>query len=269
MSKVATGQLSAVAQTLLIPLYYRVIENRRKDTLLRDPYAEKVLERLDVDMRWLGRPGGATQISSILRMRKFDQMVAAFSKDHPDAWVIELGCGLDTRPQRLNLPAVHWLLLDFPEVIELREQVFGADDPGRRVASSVLDFGWMDELAGVNSNHCYFVSEGVFTYLYEEHVRGLVVELARRFAGSRLTFDGLPLWTVRVGKHPVLRRAKATINWGLGDPHRIESWAEGIRLIDEWFYCNEPEPRLWFYNLGRYFPPIGRGPRIVTYHLGG
>lgn len=268
MNRLPTAQLSPVAQTLLIPLYYRVIENKRADALLRDPFAEKVLSRLDVDMSWLGRAGGVTQISSMLRMRKFDRLVRAFTQEHPNGWVIEMGCGLDTRPQRLRLADIQWILLDLPEVIELRERVMGAEDNTARIGGSVLDFAWMEHLAEVDPHQCFFISEGVFTYLEEAGVRSLVVELAKRFPGSQLAFDGLPLWPALIGKHPVLRKAQASINWGLGDPHRIEAWAEGIRLTDEWFYCNEPDPRLKFYNLVRFFPPIGRGPRVVTYQLG-
>ncbi len=269
MNRLPTAQLSSVAQTLLIPLYYRVIENKRADALLRDPFAEKVLARLDVDMSWLGRAGGVTQISSMLRMRKFDRLVTAFLQDHPKAWVIEMGCGLDTRPQRLSPGGAQWLLLDLPEVIELREQVVDDDDNVTRVGSSIMDFTWLALLEGVDPRQCFFISEGVFTYLQEAEVHSIVVELAHRFPGSRLAFDGLPLWPARIGKHPALRKAQASINWGLGDPHRLEAWAEGIRLIDEWFYCYEPDPRLKIYNLVRFFPPIGRGPRVVTYQLGG
>jgi len=49
----------------------------------------------------------------------------------------------------------------------------------------------------------------------------------------------------------------------------VEGWAPGIRLISQWYYFDQPEPRLGAMQLMRYFPLISKAVRIVHYRLGG
>ena len=45
-------------------------------------------------------------------------------------------------------------------------------------------------------------------------------------------------------------------------------WSPVIRLLDEWFYYDEPEPRLGAHRLLGKIPPVGGGYRVVRYRLG-
>jgi hypothetical protein len=48
----------------------------------------------------------------------------------------------------------------------------------------------------------------------------------------------------------------------------IERWNSGIRLLEEWFYFDEPEPRMGASRWMRYFPPFSRGVGVFHYRLG-
>ena len=45
-----------------------------------------------------------------------DQMVGAFLEEHPDATVVNIACGLDTRVYRLDNGQVRWYNLDLPDL---------------------------------------------------------------------------------------------------------------------------------------------------------
>lgn len=75
---------------------------------------------------------GTGQISQIVtkqgavvsdwRMNYFSDMVGAFLEEHPDATVVNIACGLDTRVYRLDNGQVRWYNLDLPEVIDIRRR---------------------------------------------------------------------------------------------------------------------------------------------------
>lgn len=111
--------LSAVSETMLATLYSHALESRRPDGLIRDPRAEELVARIDYD--FAGRQMGADdQAASCLRLRQFDRFAQAFLAAHPDSVVVHVGCGLDTRFDRVDNGRVEWYDLDLPEVIELR-----------------------------------------------------------------------------------------------------------------------------------------------------
>ena len=89
-----------VAETLLIPLYMRAKEGRRKDAVLKDELAERLMESIEYDY---SRFDGAklSEIGCVVRGRYFDDAVRRFIFDKIKPVVVNVGCGLDTRYQRL------------------------------------------------------------------------------------------------------------------------------------------------------------------------
>ena len=61
--------LSAVSQTLLIPLYYRAMESQRPDALVRDPKAVELIGQLDYDFSGVQRLKDE-QVNYLLRMSR-------------------------------------------------------------------------------------------------------------------------------------------------------------------------------------------------------
>ena len=92
---------SIVAETLLIPLYMRAKESRRKDAILRDEMAEYLVENIEYDYT---RFDGAkmSEIGCVVRGRYFDDAVRRFIVSHKNPIVVNVGCGLDTRYQRIG-----------------------------------------------------------------------------------------------------------------------------------------------------------------------
>lgn len=83
-----------------------------------------------------------------LRARHVDQKARDFLEWHPEGVIVNLGCGLDTRFYRLDGGRLHLFDLDLPEVIDLKRQLLAETERYHFVASSVLDFDWMDMVQG-------------------------------------------------------------------------------------------------------------------------
>ncbi len=256
--------LNAVSQTLLIPLYFRAMESQRPDALVRDPKAVELVGQLDCDFSGVRRLKGE-QVNYLLRMREFDRLARAFLAEHPDGVIVDLGCGLDTRFERVDNGHVEWYGLDLPEVIELRKELLDETPRSHFIGCSVLDFSWMDALSGQAGRHILFLAEAVLVYLDEAGVQRLVQALAGRFPGAELACDAYAPVVIRFHPRPP---AVPRPRWGLKDDRDVEAWAPGIRLLGQWYYFDKPEPRLGAFQLMRYLPFFARVVRVVHYRLG-
>jgi O-methyltransferase involved in polyketide biosynthesis len=67
------------------------------------------------DKEWM------TQLVVAIRTEILDRETKAFIARHPDAIVINLGCGLDTRFFRIDDGKIHWYNLDLPEPIKVKK----------------------------------------------------------------------------------------------------------------------------------------------------
>jgi O-methyltransferase involved in polyketide biosynthesis len=240
MTETVVPQLGTVQETLLITLYGRAVETRDPDGLLDDPAAVRMVEAIDYDFsRFDGKP---SLLGACLRTLLFDHWVRRFLADHPDGTVVEVGTGLNTRFDRVDNGRVHWIDLDLPDAIALRRRFFGADEERRSmVAASVLDTGWLDEVAKL-PEPWFFAVEAVLPYLAEDQVRRLVGELARRFPGSWLATDiASTAMVAEQDDHDVLSTMAARMDWACDDPRALESWAPGVRLAESVTFDRLPD----------------------------
>src|SRR5512136_1650830 len=256
--------LNAVSQTLLIPLYFRAMEGQRPDALIRDPKAVDLVGQLDYDFSSIQRLKNDS-VNYLLRMTEFDRLAWAFLVEHPGRVIVDLGCGLDTRFERVDNGQVEWYGLDLPEVIDVRKELLEETPRSHFIGCSVLDLSWMDALSGQAGKPILFLAEAVLVYLEEADVKQLVQALAGRFPGAELVCEAYSPVVIRLHPRPA---AVAQPRWGLKDDRDVEAWAPGIRLLSQWYYFDQPEPRLGAFQLMRHFPFIARMVRIVHYRLG-
>ena len=261
--------LTPEQETLLITLYAKA---QPDNPLLFDPKAQDILSQVDYDFARLDVPY-KTVVLVCQRAKKMDSVTRDFLHEHPGGVVLQLGCGLDSRFLRVDDGRVLWYDLDMPPVVELRRQFFTESGRYHMIAASVTDLEWSDRVAA-RGRPVLVVAEGLLMYLDEADVRRLVLRLHETFPGCRLIADVFSRRTARsAANHPSLRRTGATLGWGADDPRELEAWAPGIRLLEEWYFTDDPDlDRLSFayrlaYRLAGAFKMVQQAHRIVYYQL--
>ncbi|MFH8612898.1 class I SAM-dependent methyltransferase [Streptomyces sp. NPDC018029] len=191
MQSTATTDFTGVAETALWTLYHRAAEAARKDTVLPDPQAARLVRELDFPFRQrLGpaRPWVAQTLA--LRALAFDGVVRAFLSTHPEGTVIALGEGLETTFWRVDNGQVRWVSVDLADPLALRTRVL---PHGRRQCHVPCDISrdpdsrWtelVDPSQGV-----LVTAQGLLMYLDAARVHQLIAACAETFPGGAMVFD--------------------------------------------------------------------------------
>jgi O-methyltransferase involved in polyketide biosynthesis len=264
--------LTKEQETLLIPLFAKGHGN----LLFDDEKARRILDGVQYDFGRLKIPQ-KTRVTLRIRAKKLDDYTRQFITTHPNALVLHLGCGLDSRCLRVPRAETVWIDLDLPDVIELRRRFYPETETYRLIASSAADLGWLEGISA-GGRPVFVVAEGLLMYLKGSEVRDLVVCLHRKFPGGSLAFDAFSRLTAeRIRAHPSLQKTGAVVHWGIDDPAEIEGWAgdavQTIRLVEEWFFSQSPDlDKLdWLYRLAfrlaGAFPAARRAHRLLYYRL--
>lgn len=259
--------LSPVSETLYIPLYCRAVETQRPSPIIVDSEAVAITKQLDKELAnstsrlaqaLVGRKlPKRLPITMALRARRFDTYVRDFMDRHENPVFVSMGCGLDTRFQRLDNGHIEWFDLDLLEVIALRWQYFSDSERYHMIASSVLDFKWIDRLAHLKGRPIMFLAEGLFMYLTEAGVKELVLRLQAAFPGSELVCEVFSArWVKRMDSAYMKRKfqkqlyldEKAAFTFGISESRAMERWNSGITFVDDWTYFDDQDPRLGLYN---------------------
>ena len=261
--------LTGVPETLLIPLYIRAKESQRPDAMLKDDIAVAVVDQLDYDFTRI-KLQRHDELAIILRLREFDRFARDFQTTHPDGVVVHIGCGLDTRFERMDDGRVEWYDLDLPNVIELRRKVIG-EQRGRYhlVNISVFDPAWLELAHRHHPRPFLFLAEGVFPYFEEKQVRSLVRTLQSEFPNAELVFDAHTPFVIWADNLQLASsKVEARLHFALKHGRDVETWSSGIRLLEEWFYFTEDEPRIRPYRWVSRTPFIAKSTGIFHYQLG-
>jgi len=233
-------RLGTVPETLLVPLYARAVESRRKRPILEDPKASAMVESIDWDFARFGQRWRV--LGCTLRGAMFDECVKKFLRSHAEGTVVEIGSGLNTRFERLDNGCVRWFDLDLPEVAALRRKFFADSERRTTLAASVLETGWMAAVRRSPGPYL-FVAETVFAYLAEREVKAALAQLAENFPSATLLFDTLSRRAVDGGNRDHARRKlDARFAWGCEDAREIEDWNIGLRLVESLTIADVPAP---------------------------
>lgn len=269
MTEKILQKLNGVSETLLVTLYTRALEAQRPDASLKDERAVEMVSQIDYDFKRV-RLHGHDEIALIMRVKKFDQFARDFLARSPDAVVVHIGCGLDTRFDRVDNGCVEWFDLDMPEVIELRRKLIRNE--GRHyhlLAGSVFDEGWLEAVSQYKLRPFLFLAEGVFPYFEEAQIKSLFLKLRDRFPGCEMVCDAHTPFVIRMDNLQLaFSKVSARLHWGLKHGRDVETWGDDISLLDEWFYFDDPEPRMQSYRWMGRIPLLGRSTGIFHYQLG-
>lgn len=220
----------SVEWTNLVTLYLRAHESRTERPILADRAAAEAVDRIAYDFKRIHRMSwpATNQYLVALRARQLDDWSQDFLAGHPDAVVLQLGCGLDGRFFRLAPPpSVLWFDVDQPSVIGLRRRLYDDTDRYRMIGSSVTELQWLDQVP--TGRPTLIIAEGLLMYLHEDEVRRLLQRLTDRFTGGEMHFDTLSALA------PLLSKlfTRGIIKWGIRDVREIETWNARLRFLEQ------------------------------------
>lgn len=243
--KLTTNVLSNISETMLITVWARAVETERQWGLLSDPVAIDVVNQIDYDFNSF-ESAKMSQAGCCIRSRQIDNMTLAFIDQYPDAVVIQLGAGLDTRYQRLHCPDItHWYDLDLDEVIAIRQRLCPNHEKNTLLALSMFDETWIDTVQK-HDKPVLIILEGVLMYFDEVQVKAFFNLLCQRFEKTTVLMDMLAyLIKGRAKHHDAVKKTgqKVEFKWSLINSNDLEQWHDKIHVAEEQYMSDYADKR--------------------------
>ena len=228
---------NTVQETLVIPLYSRKLCTELYPNLFQDETEVRLIDQIDYDFseveknpRSLMQRFGSLEVA--MRQNDLAFEVRVYLKSHPNAAVVNLGCGLDCTGRSCDNGRCKIYNLDFPNVITVRNELLPAGDWEQNIPCDLNDTAWFSEVD--TSGGAVFFASGVFYYFLTEQVRALMLAMADAFPGGVLVFDAANRTAVKMIAKTWLKSAKIKdvgAYFAVSDaPKEIGAWDSRLRV---------------------------------------
>ena len=209
--------MDSVNKTLYIPLYGKSYVSK-KGIILKDTKAEEIWAAEGFALKgksaskWLAYYMG-------MRSAVFDRWVIEKMEAMPDAAVLHLGCGMDSRVSRAGDGKHLWFDVDFPEVITQRKRYYAESESYKMIGTDVRDPAWLAEISG---NTAIVVMEGISMYLKHEELKAVLQNLCAHFEKVYLLVDCYTTFAAKASKYKnPINDVGVTQVYGLDDPEEL------------------------------------------------
>ena len=203
-----------VNKTLYIPLFGKALVSR-KGLILSDPKAETIWAAEGFPLKgksaskWLA-------YTMAMRASVFDNWLR--SQLTPDAVVLHLGCGLDSRCDRVSC-GNEWYDVDFPDVIAERKKYFSETEGYHMIGCDLRE----DFLNGIPGGKAIVALEGVSMYLTAEERLALLKNLSAHFGQVSILLDSYTIFGAKMSKYKnPINDMGVTEVFGFDDPMDLE-----------------------------------------------
>jgi methyltransferase (TIGR00027 family) len=179
-----SGEITHVSDTALMVAACRAHETALDDAYIRDPFAARLAGERGVAILNALPHANVLRFGLAIRTRFVEELLLEALAAHPIKTVLSVGCGLDTRPWRLDLaPDLRWIEIDFADMLDYKDGIMSGEKPRCRRERLTVDLNdpaqrsAMYEAAGPEP--ALMITEGLLLYLPAATVEALAAETSR------------------------------------------------------------------------------------------
>lgn len=221
--------MKTVSKTLYILLYGKALVSK-KGILLKDPKAEQIWAQEGFALR--GK-SASKWLAYYMAMRAtvMDRWTAEKMAEYPDAVVVHMGCGMDSRCLRVG-DGRPWYDLDFPEVIRERRRYYRESESYHMISGDLREGTWKERLPAGGT--AIVVMEGISMYLTPEQLKTLLTALKGHFSRMYLLMDCYSSFAARASKYKnPINEVGVTQVYGMDNPQNLADQT-GLIYRKEW-----------------------------------
>ena len=189
--------MNGVNKTLYISLYGKALVSS-KNIIIRDKKAEEIWSKEGFELKGKSKSKWLAYYMA-MRAAIYDEWLEKEISSDSEAIVMHIGCGMDSRIERVSVQSKMWYDIDFPDVIEERRKYYAETDTYHMLAADMRTDAWKEYIEA--GQKAIIVLEGVSMYFNPEELNELLSNLAKHFDSVKILMDCYTERAAKVSKY--------------------------------------------------------------------
>jgi O-methyltransferase involved in polyketide biosynthesis len=221
-----------VSSQLLEPLWFRSRESFSKNGAVYDPIAASVCRTCEFVSQCSLERLNEKQRLYVTLTNIIDRHVTQFLSRYPDAVILNVSAGLDTRFYRVDNGRCHWFEVDISEHLILRQKLFHANERYTNVTGSCDDLSWLSALNIHDQTPLLILCEHALLEKDEQALSRFIRCVGLTFSHAHLCMVlAGDLCDTKLGQ----KMGSESYQHGLRDPqtalYNVLPWAQDIQIL--------------------------------------
>ncbi len=210
--------MNNVNKTLYIPLYGKAYVSK-KNIIIQDKKAEVIWRKVGFELKGKSK---SKWLAYYMAMRSaiYDEWVRQEIRNNPNVVVLHIGCGLDSRIERVATKDTQWYDIDFPDVIEERRKYYVESDFYHMLSADMRNSEWKNCIEG--NRDAVIILEGVSMYFKPQELIGLFSDLSGYFKTVKILMDCYTEYAAKASKYKnPINDVGVTVVYGCDNPQEL------------------------------------------------
>lgn len=218
MSKFDIG---GVPETMIQTLYARAKESQKKKSAIYDEKAIEIVSQMDYDFSKADKDFFMSS-GVIARTIILDRLVKRYIEKNPQATVINIACGMDTRFYRVDNGRIRWYNIDLPVTIDVRKRFLNENGRVSMLAKSAMDKTWAENIEK-NKEPVLVIIEGLSMYLTKQDIKDILSIISDNFKKVTVLMEFMNPFVVKNVKEKSIDASNAKFSWGIKSGRELEA----------------------------------------------
>ena len=214
------SNMNNVNKTLYIPLYGKAYVSE-KNIILKDKKAEEIWKQVEFPLKGKSKSKWLAYYMA-MRARIYDDWLKKKLEQNSEAVVLHIGCGMDSRCERVSAKAAEWYDIDFSEVIKERKNYYKESDTYHMLSADMRNDSWKESVR--TGCDAIVILEGVSMYFQPEELKKLLSDLCIHFRSVKILMDCYTERAAKASKYKnPINDVGVTLVYGYDDPKELAS----------------------------------------------
>lgn len=211
--------MNEVNKTLYIPLFGKSLVSR-KGIILKDAKAEEIWDKEHFELKGKSKSKWLAYFMA-MRARFFDDWLKEqINKSEASAVILHIGCGMDSRIERVGTQGHQWYDGDFEDVIEARKKYYSETDCYHMITCDLRSREWLKKIPA--DSKAVIVLEGISMYITSQEITECFAAFSEHFSSVNILMDCYTEYAAKISKYKnPINDVGVTQTYGIDDPESI------------------------------------------------
>lgn len=223
-------QLEGIPEAMLKQFYARVNESKKATKFIDCPKSKEVVESLGEEA--LVKYGNSVMgRGAIARSILLDKMVKEYIAKNPNATIVNIGCGADTRFYRVDNGKIRWYNMDLPATIEARKCLMEEGDRVFYIPKGVADESWAADVEATGP--VLVIAETLSMYLTKADVQKIFTAIRKRFADAQVFMEVTASYVVKNATEGSGENNRPKYSFGVKNGKELQKFNAGFCWVKD------------------------------------